>query len=59
MPAETYTATAARRPVHPCDICTETVQPGERVHVADGGLTVEHAACATDWRRRNFGREAL
>jgi hypothetical protein len=55
----TFTATETRRPAHPCDICGHDVQPGERVHVTDAGLTVEHAACTSGWQRRNFGREGL
>ena len=59
MPDATYTATADRRPDYPCDICGQDVVAGERVHVTENGLTVEHAACARDWFRRNFGRETL
>lgn len=59
MPDRTFTATASDSPEYPCDICHMDVEPGERVHVTDNGLTVEHASCATDWRRRNFGRESL
>lgn len=57
--AATFTATAATMPAYPCDICEQHVTVGEHVHVTDGGLTVEHTACASQWRRRNFGREHL
>jgi hypothetical protein len=55
----TYTATETKKPTYPCDICGERVESGERVHVTDNGLTVEHAHCASDWFRGNFGRESL
>lgn len=55
----TFTATAATLPAYPCDHCGHDVVPGERVHVTDRGLTVEHATCSRDWFRRNFGRESL
>lgn len=55
----TFTATAQTIPAYPCDICEHDVTPGERVHVTDNGLTVEHADCARNWRRVNFGRETL
>jgi hypothetical protein len=58
-PAKTYTATAATLPAYPCDICEMDVEAGERVTVADGGLTVEHTACTGHWFRSNFGRETL
>lgn len=55
----TFTATETRKPDYPCDICHMDVQAGEKVHVTDGGLTVEHADCARGWFRSNFGREGL
>lgn len=55
----TLTATAHNMPAYPCDICGHAVEAGEKVHVTDNGLTVEHAACASNWRRSNFGREGL
>lgn len=55
----TFTATAETLPAYPCDICSQDVEVGERVAVSDGGLTVEHTACVSGWRRRNFGREGL
>lgn len=55
----TYTATVDTLPAYPCDICGQSVEAGERVAVTDGGLTVEHTACASGWRRVNYGREFL
>lgn len=55
----TTTATAQNLPAYPCDICGQDVVAGERVSVTDNGLTVEHIACASNWRRSNFGRESL
>lgn len=55
----TYTTSAQTLPEYPCDICTMDVQSGEKVHVTDSGLTVEHADCARNWKNRNFGRETL
>ena len=46
-------------PEHSCDLCGERVVPGEHFTVSDGGLTVEHDACADDWFRRNYGREGV
>lgn len=51
--------TAETLPEYPCDICGHDVEPGEKVHVSDGGLTVEHDACVRHWFRRNFDREGL
>jgi hypothetical protein len=59
MDTMTFTASAENMPAYPCDVCEDHVEAGERVHVADGGLTVEHVACASNWRRANFGREIL
>lgn len=55
----TFTATTQNSPEHPCDICGQAVEAGERVSVTDGGLTVEHTTCSRDWFHRNFGRETL
>ncbi len=57
--AQTFIATAETLPAYACDICEQDVQIGERVHVTDGGLTVEHADCAKHWFRSNYGRECL
>lgn len=54
-----YTATTQNLPAYPCDVCGQQVQPGEKVSVTDGGLTVEHKTCSTSWLRRNYGRESL
>ena len=55
----TITATPQNRPDYPCDICHQHVQDGERVHITDNGLTVEHVDCARNWFLRNYGRERL
>lgn len=55
----TFTATDTNKPEFACDICSHDVVAGERVSVTDNGLTVEHTACVSNWRRSNFGRETL
>jgi len=47
------------RTLYPCDICHMDVEVGEKVHVTDNGLTVEHVDCTRGWFRSNYGRESL